>query len=320
MLSRVANSIYWLNRYIERAENNARFIDVNINLTMDLPPGLEEQWRPLVMTSGDGDYFREKYGEFSRKNVVEFLVFDRENANSIFSCISSARENARMVRDSLSSELWFHINEMFHKLSEMQLDKNKREENLIPFLKEVKWGSHLYSGIMEAIFDRSEAWHFAVLGRFLERADKSARILDMKYFYLLPHIKFVGTPLDLLHWSAVLKSASGFEMYRKRYGSLNVCDIVRFIVLDRAFPRSILFCLATAEHSLHAIMGTTINTFLTTAEKEIGKLRSELEYTDVDDIFETRVHEYLDNCLIKINNIGNEIQKTFFKLHEPVLL
>jgi uncharacterized alpha-E superfamily protein len=315
MLSRVANSIFWMNRYIERAENYARLIEVDYNLAMDLPPGLvEQQWRPLVLTTGDEALFQEHYGEFTKKNVIRFLAFDTDNPNSICSCLFSARENARTVREIIPSEMWMQINEMYLSMKAMVKDDDLNQKYLIQFFKDIKSGGHLYSGIMDGTFSRSEGWHFGNIGRFLERADKTNRIIDMKYYYLLPNPDYVGTPLDLMQWSALLKSASAFEMYRKTFGKLDVANIVKFLVFDREFPRAMRYCLIQAEQSLHAIVGTERErfTFETKAEKEMGKLRSELDYTDVNDIFSFGLHEYLDGFQLKLNYLGGAIAETFF--------
>lgn len=316
MLSRVAESIYWMNRYIERAENYARLTDVNFRLTLDLPPGLQEQWRPLAMTTGDAHLFQKQYGVWNKDKVIRFMAFDEQNPNSIVSCLFRARENARTVREIISSEMWRQINELYLDVSEM-LDTNRwKDEQLSDFLRRIKQGSHLFCGIMDATCSHNEGWHFGMLGRFLERADKTARILDMKYYYLLPNVRDVGTSLDILQWCALLRSASAFEMYRKQYGRIDVQNIVEFLVLDRVFPRAIHYALIVAEQSLHALLGTDITTFVTSAEKQLGKIRSDVNYTEVRDIIDIGLHEYLNSLQIELNNVGRAVHETFFAMHE----
>lgn len=313
MLSRVANSIYWMNRYIERAENYARLIEVDYNLAMDLPPGLvSQQWRPLVLTTGDEEFFETNYKEYTKKNVIRFLAFDTNNPNSICSCLFTARENARTVREIIPSDLWMQINEMYLSMRAALKHEEWNQKFLMEFFRDIKQGGHLFSGIMDGTFSRSEGWHFGNIGRFLERADKTDRIIDMKYYYLLPSPDYVGTPLDMMQWSALLKSASAFEMYRKLFGKLDVASIIKFLVFDREFPRAMRYCLIQAEESLHAIVGSEKFTFETKAEKEMGRLRSELDFTDVNDIFKLGLHEYLDNFQLKINDVGTAIAETFF--------
>lgn len=317
MLSRVAHSIYWMNRYIERAENCARFIDVNYRLTMDLPPGIEEQWRPLVATTGDHEIFEKKYGEdYSKSHVIHFLVFDSENLNSIISCLTLARENARTVREIISSEMWVQINELYLSIHHGINTYNWDEENLTEMLHSIKMGAHSFDGIMNSTFSHGEGWHFGLLGKYIERADKTARILDMKYYYLLPKVQDVNSPLDLLQWSALLKSASAYEMYRKQYGKLEIKKIITFLALDRLFPRSMHYCLIEAEKSLHEITGESIFSFSSDAEKELGKLRSEMDYTDIDDIMYQGLHEYLDTFQTKHNVVSKQIFETFFSIRD----
>ncbi len=314
MLSRVAESIYWMNRYVERAENYARLIDVNFRLTLDLPPGLQEQWRPLILTTGDGDIYQQLYGTWSKDKVIRFMAFDLDNPNSIYSCLSHARENARCVREIIPSELWLQINELYLSVSEVVNTNEWKDEKLSKFFRKIKFASHLFAGIMDATCSHNEGWNFGMLGRFIERADKTARILDMKYYYLLPSVKDVGTSLDILQWCALLRSASAFEMYRKQFGSISIERIVEFLVLDRLFPRSIHYCLIVAEQSLHALLGTDVTTFVTQAEKYLGKARSDLNYTEVADIIGIGLHEYLDSFQTELNNVSAAIHETFFAM------
>ena len=211
MLSRVADSIYWMSRYIERAENVARFIDVNLNLMLDLPVGSAQQWQPLVDITGDTDEFAKRYGSATQQNVIQFLTFDQENVNSIRSCLRAARENARSVREIISSEMWEQLNQ-FYLVVNSAASKTGRMTDPQELFASVKMSSHLFTGVTDATMTHGEGWHFCRLGRKLERADKTSRILDVKYFLLLPTIADVGTTFDDIQWAAVLRSASAFEM------------------------------------------------------------------------------------------------------------
>lgn len=313
MLSRVANSVYWLSRYVERAENYARFIDVNLSLTMDLPPGLEEQWRPLVYITGDHEVFFKHYKKTDKQSVVNFLTFDWRNPNSILSCLYNARENARSVREIISTEAWREINELYLSVKEATFDNN---ENLRDFYQHIKECSNLIIGTMDATMPHNEAWHFAAVARLLERADKTDRILDMKYFFLLPKVTDIGSPIDYLQWSALLKSASAYEAYRKLYGKLDYRCVVEFLIFNREFPRAIHFCLLAADVSLHAISNTQINTFNNHAEKEMGRVISQLNFNDINDVFHYGLHEYLDDLQVKFNELGASIRDTFFSVHD----
>ena len=195
MLSRVADSIYWMSRYVERAENVARFVDVNLNLMLDAPSGADQQWSPLVNTTGDHADFEKRYGQATQQNVIGFLTFDRDNPNSMISCLRSARENARSVREIISSEMWLQLNQFYLMVNEAA-SSGKGVESPHDFYSQVKLSSQLFTGVTDATMTHGEAWHFCRLGRKLERADKTSRILDVKYFILLRSVADVGTPID----------------------------------------------------------------------------------------------------------------------------
>jgi uncharacterized alpha-E superfamily protein len=315
LLSRVADAVYWMARYIERAENVARYIGVNLNLQLDLPQDPTQQWQSLIDTSGDGEAFLKRHGEASQHNVVDFLTFDLENPNSIFSCLRAARENARSVRETISSEMWEQVNAMYLDMASQHLMPGYEWHP--DFFRQLRMSSHLFQGILDATMTHNEAWHFARLGRKLERADKTSRILDVKYFMLLPSPSDVGTPYDDIHWSAVLKSVSGLEMYRKKYGRLEPRDIVEFLVMDRDFPRAIHYCITRADISLRGITGTIPGTFQYTSERLMGLLRSDLDFTPVDQILSGGLHDYLDALQRKINEVDNAVLSDFvdWRLH-----
>lgn len=316
MLSRVADSICWMSRYIERAENVARFVDVNLQLTLDSPLGLEQQWEPLINTTGDRELFFKRYGVADREKVIQFLTFDLDYANSILSCLRTARENARSIREIISSEMWEQINRFYL----MVKDASKALRGSVDqqeFFIAVKEASHLFNGIAEATLTRSEAWHFLTLGRMLERADKTSRILDVRYFILLRSVADVGGAFDEIHWAAVLRSASAFEMYRKRHGRMSPEGIVEFLLLDPEFPRAIRYCLNSARESLHAISTTPLHTFRYPAERYLGQLCSELAYAQVREVIKSGLHEYLDDLQTKMNQVSQAIFDTFFALRKP---
>ncbi|MBI3416671.1 MAG: alpha-E domain-containing protein [Verrucomicrobia bacterium] len=317
MLSRVADSIYWMSRYIERAENVARFIDVNLQLMLDAPAGQDQQWEPLVATTGDHEGFAKRYGVATQENVIRFLAFDGENSNSILSCLRAARENARTVREIISSEMWLQLNKFFLMVNEAAAS-GKGMAAPHEFFNAVKDASHLFNGITASTMTHGEAWHFGpILGRMLERADKTSRILDVKYFILLRSVADVGTPFDDIQWAAVLRSASAFEMYRKKHGRISPRSVVEFLLLDREFPRAIHFCLLAARDSLYQISGTTPGTFRHPPEKLLGLLCSELSYAAVDEIVNAGLHEYLDVLQTKMNQIAAGISETFFAFKSP---
>jgi uncharacterized alpha-E superfamily protein len=313
MLSRVANTIYWMNRYIERAENVARFIDVNLQLMLDSPAGTAEQWLPLVDTTGDRQLFEARYGEPSQENVIAFLTFDVDYANSIVACLRAARENARSVREVISSEMWEQVNRFYLMLRDAARSA-QMEHDLHDFYTRIKMASHLYVGITDVTMSHGEAWHFGRLGRLIERADKTSRLLDVKYFLLLPSIQDVGTPIDNIQWAALLKSASAFEMYRKRHGRIAPQQVAEFLLLDLEFPRAVRPCVVKAEESLHIITGSPPGTFRNTAEQRLGRLRSEFDYAAIEEIIKAGLHDFLDAFQTKLNQVGDAIFDTFFAM------
>ena len=314
MLSRVANSIYWLNRYIERAENIARFVDVNLNLLLDSVVVNDRQWEPIVITTGDLAIFRSRYGAATAQNVVQFLTYDEKYPNSILSCLQSARNNARSVREIISSETWEQVNSFYFMVKAAAEADTKPD--LPAFFAAVKMASHQFAGVMDATMSHNEAWHFGQIGRSIERADKTARILDVKYFIILPN--GIGSALDELQWIALLKSTSAYEMYRKMYRRINPSDIARFLIFDRQFPRSIQFCLHSAEKCLHLISGSQSDTWCNPAEHKLGKLRSELDFLSIEEIIKGGLHQFLDETQSRLNGVSQEINDSFLTIDTRV--
>jgi uncharacterized alpha-E superfamily protein len=309
LLSRVADSVYWMARYVERAENVARVIEVNLNLQLDLPLTSSNQWQPLIDTSGDTEVYRKKYGVATQSNVIQFLARDNSNPNSISSCLRSARENARSVRETISSEMWEQVNSMYLR---MQALGEIEPERLPEVFRDIRLASHMFQGITDATMSHNEAWHFVCLGRRMERADKTSRILDVKYFILLPSPSAIGTPYDDLHWSAVLKSVSGFEMYRKKHGRISPRGIVEFLVTDPEFPRSIRYAVTGADNCIHAITGKPHGKPGCRSAQLFDLLRDELAALRVDDILQSGLHEYLDKLQLQMNALGVSLAGDFF--------
>lgn len=313
MLSRVANTIYWMNRYMERAENYARFLDVNFNLSLDLPPDVSTQWKPLAVTTGDWDLYESLYGKAEKNKIIYFLGFDEKNPNSIFNSIQNVRENARSVRPDITKEVWEQVNYLYYLVKSESETKNWQKKDPRVYFSEIKKGCQLLYGIFDSTISRTDGWHFGRIGQLLERADKTSRVLDVKYHMLLPESKDVGSPIDLIQWAALLKSVSAYDMYRKRFGKLTTTGIAEFLILDKVFPRSILRCLEHAESSLQTIKRTTTG-YSNNAERKLGLLKSQLEYTNIEEIFNTGLHEYLDNFQSDLNDVSNAIYESYFSI------
>ena len=317
MLSRVAESIYWLNRYVERAENVARFIEVNFNLTLGENLTLGSQWLPLISTTGDDEVFNERYNASpTRDNVIRFLLFDRDNPNSIISCVAHARENARAIRQVIPSVVWEELNKFylltksatkeFGTLDEQDLDETQA------FCERVRLSSHLLAGAFDATMSKGEAWHFSQLGRMLERADKTSRIVDVQYFNLLPQSGDIGSALDIVRWSALLQSSNALEMYRREYGNITPRRVAEFLILDRSFPRSMHHGVLTTQASLLALSDSPHGSFQNEAERELGKLCASMNYAMIDEIVAAGMHEYVDAFQTQLNRIGVLISEEFF--------
>ncbi len=323
MLSRVAESIYWMNRYVERADNVARFIDVNLNLELDMPAATGMgvgQWQPLIWTTGSEKLYVPHYPDFSRENVIRFLTFDERNPNSIRSCIRMARENARSVREAISSEMWITLNRFYLMINDPAAP-TRVESDPYTFYSDVKTASSLFVGETMGTMSHGEGWHFGRIGRLIERADKTSRILDVKYYILLPNVEAVGMPIDTLQWAALLKSASALEMYSKRFNTITPRRVSEFLLLDREFPRSLLFCMTSAEESLRSITGSRPDTFSNQAEHRLGRLLGDLHYMQIAEIFKTGLHEYIDSVQTRLNGFDDAMNHTFFEVrtNEPAM-
>jgi len=313
MLSRTAYCVYWMSRYFERADNVARFMRVSMQMLMDL--GLEKdesRWAPLVYASGDEKDFQERYGDFSEANVTRFMTFDEENPNSLISCIKSARENARTVREIISTEMWESINEYYHLLSKQSRKRNI--DDMYGFYMQTKMASHLFNGLAEDTMNHGEGWNFARMGRMLERADKTARMLDVKYFLLLPGEDYVDSPYDAVEWGSVLKSINAFEMYRKRYHRVNYRNATEFLIFNDQFPRSMTYCVNAAASSMRFITGHLGLDTDVPAQTEMTKLQHMLASTDITTVLANGLHEFVDVFQFNLNVVDQVTYESFFKL------
>ena len=311
MLSRVAESIYWMSRYIERAENVARFVDVNYNLSLGDSGAFAQQWSPLIYTTGDQDDFNERYGNPTRENALQFLLFDRDNPNSIIRCIDSARENARTMREILPTATWEHINR-FRMLVKEASDKGAAIEQPHDFCESVKTASQLLDGISSSSMLHDDAWSFSQLGRFIERADKTSRIVDVQYFLLLPKAEDIGTAIDVVRWSSLLRSADALNMYRRTHGRIVPEKVARFLILEPTFPRSICFSVNQIRNCLDAMRSAEAERDALASEKLAEQLANRLNTVEVEEIIEQGLHLFIDQCQGAINSLGNFIYSDFF--------
>jgi len=323
MLSRVAASLYWMGRYLERAENLARLLDVNIQLLIDFgsidDQGVREHWIPVLRAVGDEELFFQHYDKADSASVTEFMTFHRGNPNSVFSCVGAARENARQVRDQISLEMWEVLNEVYLFLQSADAQQVWRD-GPGAFYDQVKRFSHLFQGLTDATFSRTEGWEFLQFGKYLERADKTTRILDVKYHILLPRATDVGGAIDTAQWQAVLRSTSALEAYRRFYVTeILPRKVAEFLVLSDSFPRSLRYCLEALEHSLERIGGGRLEPAPepSEAEGDFAFLRGELGRLSIDDVIERGLHEFLEDAQAVIARLAAHVYDTFMH-HPPV--
>jgi uncharacterized alpha-E superfamily protein len=312
MLSRVAGSIYWMFRYLERAQNIARFINADFNQFLEDQGNQGNLWSSLVAVTGDLEFFHEHYDQTTRENVIRFLTLDESYPNSILNCVSQARENARTVRESISSEMWEELNSLYLEVREFRNGEGRTSDPYL-FCKAVINSCYNFIGLFYSTMNRGDAWHFGRIGMLLERADKTSRILDVKYFVLLPDPSWVGSAYDNTQWAALLKAVSGLEMYRKAYRRINPKDVAEFLVFDRSFPRSILHCVHYAEDSLKVLSGTPRDGALNDAQRSLFRLRTDLETGTVAEAMDAGLHDYLDSLQNRLNQVDEAVFHVFFE-------
>lgn len=309
MLSRVANSIYWMARYVERAENLARFVDVTQNSSLEHSRDGVDQWGPLVRATGDEEYFEKHHGAYSIASVLHFLTFDLDYHSSIQTSINNARENARTVREAISSEAWHQLNAMYHFMKDAKNSGNAPHN--AAFYDEIVQQCYKLTGIIESTMTRGRGWHFATIGRHLERADKTSRILDVKYFTLHRSLSDVDSPFDDLLWSDVLRSSCGFEMYRKRYHGLTVERIVDFLILDPIFPRAMRYAVQQVKNSLAEVSGP-VDDEQNPAMLQTDALLQMLDGLTAKQVINGGLHEFTDTLQQSLNSIGEAVHQTYF--------
>ena len=323
MLSRVAHSLYWMSRYIERAENVARLLDVNLQFLadfQDVAPTELNTWESLILSSGEEELFADLHATTDSHTVTEFLAFDLRNPGSILSSVYAARENARMIRDQISLEMWETINELYLFLTANRTT-DVWEASPQEFFAKINRASHLFQGLTASTYSRSEGWEFIEFGKYLERADKTTRILDVKYHILLPSATDVGGALDTAQWQAVLRSASALEAYRRYYvREILAWKAAEFLVFSDSFPRSLHFCAAQIDEFLRRILGETGTRPRSPAARASRRLLADLQSLTITDVLDQGLHEFLMDTQATLSQISDEVAATtMFYSAESVL-
>lgn len=319
MLSRVAESLYWMSRYVERAENIARIVDVNQQLMLDIPSRQAEKisrnWFPIVMALGDDDIYQKSHRKSDASSVVEFLVFEREHLGSIVGCLSAARENARTVREQISSEMWEQLNLTYwwcHGKSARQT----YERSPYDFFQRIKTSLQLFQGITDNSMLHGDGWDFIQIGKFLERADKTSRLLDEEFHLLKADM---ASPNDqLLQWMAVLRSCSARLAYQRVYLSdVKPVKVAELLLLEDSFPRSVDFCLKQADQALRRLSGVASGRYSNLAEKLSGRLLAELSFSSIEDMYALGLHRAMDELQTRLNHLGDAIRLVYIEQSLP---
>ncbi len=306
MLSRVAENIYWLSRYVERAENTARLVRVNSHLVLDTPSGITPGWEPLVAIAGLYDAFHSVDREANERNVVRFLIGDANNPGSILSSLAAARENCRTVRDVLPRSSWEKLNELYLFAKEniqSGLTKGGRDD----FLDGIISGSQQIVGLLGSVMYRDEAWHFARIGRNLERADMTTRIIDVRSTDLFPDDLLESRSLDTLQWISVLRSMSGYQIYR-RHVAIRVSrpDVLNFLFHDPLFPRSFLHCIDAVDEGIGALANSG------PVLRGVRALKRKMRDTSVGELTQASLHEFIDELQMGISRLHASLAETYF--------
>jgi len=312
MLSRIAESLFWLGRYIERAEDTARILDVTFHTLLEQkqqPRGM--RWDPIISMAGEEALFRRSYHEPTTHNVFEFLAFSPDNPSSIMQCITKARENARTIRDRISREMWEDLNGLYFTLGRFD-PKEETAAGPHRFCARTIFGSHRFHGVTDATLPHDEGWEFLRVGWALERAEMTARLVDVQYRNLLGP-SLVGSTPDNHQWMAVLKSVGAYEAYHREYHSpIEPARVAEMLILHPRHPRSVRFSGTEMQAGLRAISNTGPGNYANEAERLTGKVLESLRYDRIDDILRRGLHEYLTGTISMFNAIGDAIARSYF--------
>jgi uncharacterized alpha-E superfamily protein len=308
MLSRVADRVFWMSRQMERAENMARILGVTSNLVLFGTKDVQEQnlLAPLSITETEAEFY-ERHDKLTLAALIEFLALDEENPSSIYSCLKWARENAHAVRWQITSEMWETLNGTWLEVRAMKRSRIIGA-GATQFFDWVKDRSHLFRGVTYGTILRGEAFNFSRLGTHLERADNTARILDVKYHVLLPSVADVGGALDYYQWTALLRSVSSFETYRQLFHEqIYPIKVAQLLILERRMPRSLAACFDLIKDSMDRIEGQHDQA----AKRLAYELHARLTHADIEEIFQSGLHEYLAACLADFGELGSRIQRAY---------
>ena len=314
LLSRYAESLFWLARYVERAENLARILDVNETFSRDSHGG--QNFRSMLELYGDEARFKELHGKADARKVLRFYVLDAANPTSIVHAVRMARENARTLRPLISNEMWTQLNVLHNRMAGLG-DDALAAGNRARLFNQIKEACQLHVGVTEGTFYRGQGWYFARMGRYIERADQTTRLLDIKYHLLLPSLTDVGSPLDVSQWNALLRSAAGYQAYRQWHPEgITPMRVAGFLLLDGRFPRSVSLCVREAGELLSALRSRHGLRGATAAAEELDRLHAVLNTLTIQEILDKGLHEFLDMIQRQLVAVSDDLAATFFG-HAP---
>jgi len=309
LLGRNANGLYWMNRYIERAENMARLVDAGLRMALTRTQDASEEWNSVLLSAGSDLSFSQKHHEYTAANVSDFLLRDTSNPSSAMSSIETARNNARMVRTALTRETWESINEAWMSLKRM-LARPIDERDLPTVLDAIKRETALIRGSFYGTMLRNEIFDFSQLGTYVERADNTARILDVKYYVLLPSISWVGSSLDNYQWESILRSVSAHRSYRWVYDAdYKPTNIADYLILNVRMPRSLTFCYRFLAEHLKFLADDYGERHA--CHKTVEKIQAMLKRGSIKDIFDHGLHEFLAEFIRDNTRLGDEIVQDY---------
>jgi uncharacterized alpha-E superfamily protein len=305
MLSRVGETLYWVSRYIERAENVARLINVNNMLMMDLPKGVCTGWEPLIDIIGVRQEYQENHTDFSEQKALRYLLVGNDNNSSILNSIISARENARTVRDVVPRDVWEEINSLYYYVKENQ-NEGLTKRGRFAYLKKIIESAHMIFGTLDATINHDQGYVFIRFGSIIERADMTSRILDIRSATLITTNE-EGKPYENIQWISLLRSLSAYQMYRQQMGvRVQRADVIEFVMHSEVFPRSILFCLYELKELIEPLL------YSDELIKLIDKASDELKHQDVRALKNGDLHDYVDEIQIKLAGIHNMLAELYF--------
>jgi uncharacterized alpha-E superfamily protein len=310
LLSRYAEAIYWMARFVERAENLARILDVNETFSRDSRGW--QNWRSILQLYQDEERFLAEHGDPEADAVLYFYTLDQRNITSIISAVNQARGNARTLRPLISTEMWIQLNIFSNNLKSIPRE-DLSEPRLARFCNQVKEACQTHTGITEGTFYRDEGWFFYQIGRCIERADQTTRLLDVKYHLLIPARESAGSALDVSHWNAVLRSAAGYHAFRRVHPSgMPSTNVAGFLLFDSRFPRSVRACVHDISNRLTQLRSGYRLIGGADALEDLDELRSVLDEITIDHVIDKGMHEFIDWIQVKLNRVHAALGAAYF--------